>query len=533
MRYVFVLICVLAALVLAGGILAPIAGMGWAVADPRQVSTELVAVPGPGPLAARSLILAAVATLGAILLGIPPAAVLGSLGWGGGGRARMRAASLWGLTLAPLLVPPQVYAYAWGLVTLPGGITGSAGGAVSWWGPSVRAGLISAGWLWPVVAVVLAAGWRTTGRSTFRLALLDTSPGRAFIRAVVPSLRAYLVAAASVVFVLTLIEYPIPHLTLARVYATELLVLCDVGAPPGQVMRMAGQVIVLVLAVAAGAIWAVRGIGDWESLGGNEEGGPSGRASRPQLVTLLGAAAVWAGSILLPVGFMLAELRVRGAWTQGLSLFTREWSASLTVALLASAFSVVLAIGTVVLGASLRRAQVFGRRLADAAVLAILAAAIMPAAALGIGFVRVFNASGTLRQLYTDTPLVWTLGLTARYAAVVVVLATLALRKRAIEAAEQARIDGAGAAAVSWYVLLPLVWPSLLAGGMIVAVLALFEVVVAQLLQPVAYPSIALAILGHMHYGRDDVVITTSLWVVAFGVLVTQATAWLLMRRDE
>jgi hypothetical protein len=50
---------------------------------------------------------------------------------------------------------------------------------------------------------------------------------------------------------------------------------------------------------------------------------------------------------------------------------------------------------------------------------------------------------------------------------------------------------------------------------------------------PIGYPSIAMTILGQMHYGRDDVVITTSLAVVAVWVIMMQICGWLLVRREK
>jgi len=169
---------------------------------------------------------------------------------------------------------------------------------------------------------------------------------------------------------------------------------------------------------------------------------------------------------------------------------------------------------------------------ARAGLLATLLAAAMPPAALGIGFVTIYNGLEAVRPVYTDTPVVWSLSLVGRYGAVAALITWLAVGRRGITAAQQAQTDGAGGADVVAFVLLPMVAPSLLAAGLIVAVLGLFEVVVTQLVGPVGFPSIAMTILGHMHYGRDDVVIITSLAVVAAGIILTQICGRLLVRRE-
>ena len=525
-RWVVWLTCGLGWLVLAAGVIAPLAGMVLAAVEPGSISTAVVGVPVASELLVRSVTLAALATVGAILLGLWPAAVLGA------SQGRW-AAVLTGLVIAPLLVPPQVYAYAWGLLATPDrALTRLLPARLSPCGAGVlRAALITAAWLWPVVALILAAGWRSAGRAVYRLAILDTSPGRAFLLAVLPSLRPHLIAAGALVFVISLLEYPIPHLMLSRVYATELMVLVEVGAPPGQIMRMAVQVIALVAAVGAMAAWSLRGLENWQAMEPDDDLGASPAASRPGWWSgstggawWLGAAAVWLLSVAVPVILMAANLRVPGAWREGLHLFARQWQVSLAVSLIAATLAVIMAASTVVMG---RAASCRWLRLAA---LAAVVTAAVPPTALGIGTVLIYNRAGIIGDLYTQTPVIWILALVGRYGAVAVLITWLATARRNMVTVDQARVDGAAGSTILACVLLPLVWPSLLAAGLIVAMLSLFEVVVTQMVGPVGFPSIALTILNHMHYGRDDVVITTSLIVVAAGVVVTALSGWLLAR---
>ncbi len=525
-RLPVIVVCGVGWLVVAAALAAPLAGMVLVATGSGTIATGMVAVPSGWVLLVRSLTLSAVATLVGLLLGLLPAGLLGS------SRGPMTPVLL-GLTLVPLLVPPQVYAYAWQLATSPQGVLGgilTCDVSSMWVGGAVRSGMISAGWLWPVVAMILAAGWRSTGQTVYSLAILDATPGRAYLRAVVPVLRPHLMAAAALVFALTLIEYAIPHLTLSRVYATELQVLLDVGAPPEQVMRMAAQVIVIVLVLAGVVAWSVRSTADWQSVDAADEADLRAGSPRWAVRTPAGRAAwggsclVWLGTVGLPIGVMAASLRSIRAWTEGFVLFAREWGVSLVVSLVAALLAAALAMGTAVLG----RATAW-RWLRIGSLTALLAA-LMPPAALGLGFVVVFNRAGTVGDVYTETPWVWILALVGRYGGIAVLIAWLAVGRRGIVAADQARTDGAGGAGVLAFVLLPMVWPSLLAAALIVVALSLFEVIVTQLVGPVGFPSIAMTILGHMHYGRDDVVITTSLTVVAAGVVLTQVCGRLLVR---
>ncbi|MGB4258172.1 MAG: hypothetical protein WBL15_10780, partial [Phycisphaerae bacterium] len=171
----------------------------------------------------------------------------------------------------------------------------------------------------------------------------------------------------------------------------------------------------------------------------------------------------------------------------------------------------------------------------------ILLAALIPPAALGQGFVLFYNrpygpgllgvVAGKLGDIYAETPVLWVLGLVARYAIIASLVVWLSVGRRGNVLADQARSDGADRFALLGWVLIPAVWPSLLAAGLIVTVLSLFEVVLGQMLSPADFSGIAQSILNQMHYGQDDVIITTSLIVMTAGILLTQGCGWLLAWR--
>ncbi|NLX21978.1 MAG: hypothetical protein GXY55_09980 [Phycisphaerae bacterium] len=519
-----ILLCLLGGLVLVGGLVAPLAGIILTAGQQAEGSPSSLVVPPATVLLARSVLLSAVATGGALLLGLWPAAVLASVR--GGWRAVVT-----GLFLAGLLTPPQVYAYAWEVATGPRGPFEGllpATTALGATGSVVRAGLISAGWLWPIVALIIATGWRYAGRPAYMLAILDTTSTRAFLRAALPSLRNYLAASACVVFAVTLIEYPIPHLAMARVWATELLLLVDAGAPAGQVIRMTGQVLALAVVLAGAAGWCAWSSRQWQSLGGDEGlaggGGSPARGPGSGWIGCGVAAGVWLLTVGLPLVVLATSMRNRGAWGQALRLFAREWKVSLGVGLLAAVLTLSLAVFTVLLG------KAACSRWATCGALLCVLVAVVPPAAVGVGFITVYNRHGLPGWLYDHTPLVWSLGLVARYAAVAVAVVWLAVGRQIVSTVEQARSDGAGSIGVLAYILLPMFAPALAAAGLIVAVLAMFEVVVTHLVSPVGSQGLSLTLLNHMHYGRDDVVIATSLTACGAGLVLTLLCGWLLVR---
>src|SRR5262245_49068069 len=118
MRRAAVLVAlILGWVVLLGSSVAPLGGMILSAMDRRHVETEIVRVPSAGALLQYSLTVCVVATAASLLLGLGPAALMGGLLLHP--RKRQRAAVLAGVCLMPLLVPPQVYAYAWTLATQP------------------------------------------------------------------------------------------------------------------------------------------------------------------------------------------------------------------------------------------------------------------------------------------------------------------------------------------------------------------------------------------------------------------------------
>ena len=522
----------------------PLAGMAIALSDPRRIATDVVAVPTTATLMLRSVGLAAIAAVAALVMAVAPAMVLGSRARADARSGRFRRAALMGLVLAPLLIPPQIYAYAWGLAVSPTGPLAGVASPLASAGTleaTVRSGLISAGWLWPAAAIILAAAWRTTGAGVYQLALLDASPGRAFLSAVLPSLRSAVLAAVCVVFAVAMLEYPIPHLGLVRVYATELMMLFDVGAPPGQILRMAVEPIAVVAMAVLMAAWLSRKFALGDPLG-EIAGFTSGPAGRLSCWAVVVAAGVWAATVVVPAVAMLGNMRDVAGWRQAVRLLRNDWADSVAIAAAAGGLAVLIALGTVVRGAARPRwaSRSGGRHWGSGiGMLLPFLTAGMPAAGLGIGFVVLFNRDALLEgvlepaYLYRDTGIVWVLGLTARYAAIAVLIAWLTMGRTAVQLIEQARVDGAGSSGVVAHVLLPLAWRGLAAGGLIVALLALFEVVITQILRPVGFGSLSYTLLQHMHYGRDDVVIATSLLSMAAGVVVAMLTGALVVRRGE
>jgi len=299
-------------------------------------------------------------------------------------------------------------------------------------------------------------------------------------------------------------------------------------------MVMAAQVFAVVSIMIGCAAWSLRTIQHWVPVEEEQEWatwhGPSAGAL-PGSLMWVGAVLVWLAAVGLPVVVMGMALRDSAAWRQGFALFAREWGVSLMVSAGVALGAVAVTVATLLVWRTASSRWVRGA--AACAVAASFLAAMVPPAALGIGFITFYNGFDVLRPLYLNTPLVWILSLATRYTAVAMVIVWPMIGWRSILILDQARTDGAATLEILTDVLLPWAWPSLLAAGAIVGVLSLFEVVLTQMVGPVGFPSIALTILGQMHYGRDDVVITTSLFVIVGGILLTQVCGRLLSPRPS
>jgi DNA-binding beta-propeller fold protein YncE/ABC-type spermidine/putrescine transport system permease subunit II len=255
---------------------------------------------------------------------------------------------------------------------------------------------------------------------------------------------------------------------------------------------------------------------------------------------------VWLLSLALPAGLMIANLHDHSAWREGFVLFAEQWRTSLVIAGLTAIVCLTISLAVVSFPQTDGQRPGFTSRLLGrtGGVIASLPA-LLPPAAVGIGLIVVYNGLGgwgdarpdslagkiarLFGNMYTDSPWVWSLGLVSRYAVVAILIVWLTTTKQSTTLIDQARVDGAGRLGVLTSVVLPTSWASMLAAGLIVLLLSLFEIVVTHLLAPPGYPSLSITLLNHMHYGRDDVVITTSLTALVVGIGVTQLCGWLLI----
>lgn len=437
-------------------------------------------------------------------------------------RPRGLASVAWWLGGVVLLMPPYVYAYAWSLPLLPEGIAVGAPGAVAfpaWVVTTARAAWCLALWTAPVAAVILAGGWRVSGRPAVRLALQDATAWQALWRVGVVATLPWLLISVAAVFVLAVTEYSVCHLCLVSTWNTEVLATAQIEADFGRTALLAWPLIVVVLIVAV-LIWPWRGrlarlragLGELDADGDST----GGRGAIPWWS--LAIVLITAGLLASPFVVLLSQLRDLAAFGEVWRTYPHEWPMGLLYAGGAGALGVALALAVDYVREASRHGG--ARRLLRGWVEAVTALAVLlavaPPALVGDAWntlgLRAASAWPALAAIVDHWPMV-SLVTAARFAAIPLVAVRLAGASRWRVLLPAAMSDGADWRSAYWRLRLPLLWPTLLATGVVVALLSLTEVAAAQLVRPPGTPSLALTLLNQIHYGRNDQIIALCTYV--------------------
>jgi len=442
-------------------------------------------------LLGRTAWLAACGVLACLVLSLPAAYVVGRLG------RTSRGPLIGALLLAPLLLPPMVYAFGWqrtGLSLLQG-----RPGCVWVW----------ASWCWPIPALLMGSGWARGGRASYAAALLDASPPGAFIRVVVPLLARQAAVAGLILLVLFLGEYSVPHACGLTVLATELLGWAANSDRPADVLLPALPLAATALVglVVLHRVWRRAA---WEESAADGLPGPPVGTGRLVALMLL----VDAGTVALPIGLLTAEAGSWSAMAGALRTYGGELAASLAV----SAATGLLAVG---MGLSL----VGGRGLRGLALVAAVLWGVLPGALVGEAILTAYQR---FPILYDHWPLL-VIGYLARFAWIGIGVAWLAAVSLDRGMAEQARTDGAGEGAILRRLALVPQAPLLLCGVATVAALSLADLAVASLVQVPSVGLVSLKLIESFHRFEDGMLVSLSLWLVA-AAAPAALLAWVALR---
>ncbi len=424
----------------------------------------------------NSLTISALGALGAVALGLPLAVMM----------ARRRlpgAAAIRILVVLSLMSPPFIGAYAWIMLLGRGGVLTQALAPLGIVPPTIYGPggivLVSALQLYPLVFLLVYGALQRLDRSLEEAAVnLGRRPLNAFLTVAFPMIRPAVMTAALLVFLSVLSDFGAPILlgenydvlaTLAfRLYLSE------IGGEPA----MAATTSVILVALAALAILLQRVVLTRRSHAGDGSAAPPERRPLTGWARVVHPAFAW-GVVLvanLPLLVIVhtSFLETRGpVFGEAFSLmsyetvFARIGGAVVNSLTFSAVALALIAVAGAALGYLLARRDTAATRTLDAL---IMVPYVIPGTVLGIGFITAFNGAplhltGTA-AIIVMAYFIRRLPYMARAAASIVY--------QVDRSVEEASVNlGAPPFATFRKVMLPLMAPGLLAGG----VLAFVEVI--------------------------------------------------------
>jgi len=468
---------------------------------------RLLAAPSQWRLAGNSLALAALATLGAVALGVPAGLLVGRTDLPG---RRALAA----LLAVPVLLPPYLTALGWVAAVAPSGPVARLLGPAT-----ARAlshllfglpgcALVLATAFLPIVMLLVAAALRGVPRRLEEAGLLVARWPVVLRRITLPLVTPGILLGAALVFLLALGEASVPLTLRYPAFAVEILSqfaafydLTAATAAAAPLLVVTGAVLTLEAALA-------RRVG---------RSAPLAPAGAPMPVPLgrfrpAAAVAAWAAAAAL-VGAPLGALVARAGGP-----------ASYLEALRAAGDSLLRALAIAAVGGTLLAAEGLvlavaaweGRRLGSAADALALFLFAVPGGVMGAGLIVAWNRPWA--RLVYATPAILLLGYLARYTAISLRLVRASLELVPARLVEAARVAGLGWGRRLVWIVAPAAWRGIAAAWLGGALFCLRDVTMTLLVHPPGRDTLAVRIVTLAANGAPSL-------NAALGVLLVVATA--------
>lgn len=502
-------------LAVAGCFVAPLAAIAWQVLSRPGAWAELAQ--DGYRLRLLGLTVAYNAGVAVVAAGLAlPAAV--ALGRGRGAATR----ALWVLLPVSLLLPTITFEYGWKQAFRQAGALPMAQSAAD----VMRCVWTLACWLWPVTAAAGALALRRVDPAVLEQASLDGAAGRVTLRL----LAAPMLAASAAAFVLASQEYAVYEPTGIRVVATEVRLVFETGAVAAdaaepvartQADRVAAAMVTaaplagLTMLIAAALALAAR---RWSADADAAIATARTRATRAPVWAVAAAYGVVALTTGVPVVALARSLSRAVDPAQVLSTFAPPMTGSILLA------GGAMAVAAVLVTWALRRESRVG---VAAAVACFLAGGQM----LAIAMIWIFNRDA-LAWAY-DSPVATVLAYVARFGWIALLPAAATWARAWRPLRELAMTDGASPAQTAGRVILPVAWPMLAAGVLLVGVLSLTEVPATMLIGPLRPQPLVPLLMTWIHLQQYDPMIEGTLLLslaaaaAAGGVVLL---AWLAAR---
>ena len=383
-------------------------------------------------------------------------------------RINLRGRALLRIVLAaPVVLPPYVVALAWTYL--------GTGNDLSEWTYSLPAAIVVLSLVfYPLSMLATEVALRRIDGRLEEAAVLSAPPHVVLRRITLPLAAPSVLAAALVIFVLSVSEFGVPGLLRVRVYTTEVFTAFAALYDFSRAVLLAVPLLVVCLIVAAAAV----------VLAGDRLVAPQ-RVSGTRPALLEGwrrsaeAAAIATAAIAL--GLPVIVLAREALRAKSLPAIVEGSGGAIANSLLLATIGATAVVGLAVwLGYA--RARASGRVGQFADVVFVVAFAV-PSTIVGVGLIGLWNRPGFVGGLY-GTDAMFILGYLARFVPVAALAIAATTRYVPVSHEEAAAVSGAGWLRTMTGIVVPQIRLGLLIAWVIAFVLAFGELGVSILVAP-------------------------------------------------
>ena len=455
----------------------------------------------------RSLLVAATSTVLSVVWGLSTAIVIARR------RGRLGQA-VEALSYLPLVIPNVVLVIGWMHILGPGGYVTRCLDWLS--GASTPSSTLSTPWgvgfvlslcYFPYVTLTCAQGLRSISEPALRSAELYAGLSRRLRRIWLPFMAPYLATGVVLVFLQSFADFGVPSALMVNVYPVEIFAQLNSFHDVRGALKLCLAPLVLAVTLCALRYLCVRRAPFSTHLR------PPGSSSCPRAVLAVALFTLLASSVL-----PLARLAIRAGWPAVYVRAMKIAGAQILASLEVACWGTVLLLSFAVVFAALYRyAGRLARATAEVGLVSLLG---FPGAVIGLGVLSLRQAG--LFEGFRDHAILLAYASGCRYfvfPALILAFAARALRPRLLEAAA---IHGAGPGRTILKIVLPVVFPALLAASALSFVLTMAEVSAAVLVYPPGGMTLPVRLVSLLHFGEEPVVAALCVMVSGFivGVLV-------------
>jgi iron(III) transport system permease protein len=377
----------------------------------------------------------------------------------------------------PVLLPPYIVALAWTYLGGTSGLVASVTGhdLLAEWTYSLPAAVVVLSLVfYPLSMLATEVTLRRIDGRLEEAAVLVAPASVVLRRITIPLAAPAILAAALIIFVLSVSEFGVPGLLRVRVYTTEVFTAFAALYDFRRAIVVAVPLVLLCLIVA---IVAVALVGE-RMVSGRRVAGTTPITldswRQPAAAAAIGAVAIASG---IPLLILVGE--ALGAESAG-AVFQGSGPAIVNSLLLATIGATAVVIVATSLGYARARAGARVGRVADALFIVVFA---VPSTIVGVGLIGLWNRPGVLGAVY-GTDVMFILGYLARFVPVAALVIAAATRYIPLSHEEAASVSGAGWLRTMTRIVVPQIRLGLVTAWVIAFVLAFGELGVSILIAP-------------------------------------------------